>query len=232
MLLEGKKKWKISFPRAILVRLSALWERGDACFRFRKYLNDAWDRYRAASYETSCSRIYVCPTRTRRLSVVPLGREAEVVPYISYRRSNTGLSVDPRGTRLNPPAAFKIRTEEERSFRASHRRLCRRGRSSDILRTNLISRVPPVARDVRKRRAATTANDIESRRGTSCESSVADRHDLPSERCVFVAIQYDDDLSKNRVVATIGQLSTRNFIRACRVIFREIVAREEERMSK
>lgn len=143
MLLEGKKKWKISFPRAILVRLSALWERGDACFRFRKYLNDAWDRYRAASYETSCSRIYVCPTRTRRLSVVPLGREAEVVPYISYRRSNTGLSVDPRGTRLNPPAAFKIRTEEERSFRASHRRLCRRGRSSDILRTNLISRVPP-----------------------------------------------------------------------------------------
>ena len=52
-------------------------------------------------------------------------REAEVVPYVSYRRSNTGLSVDPRvTTSFNPPAAFReIRGEEERSFRASHRRL-------------------------------------------------------------------------------------------------------------
>lgn len=108
-----------------------------ACFRFRKYLN-ARDRYRAASYETSCSRIYVCPTRTRRLSVVLFKRSGEKRKrYISYRRSNTGLSVvgvDPRATRFNLPPAFKIRTEEERSFRASHRRLCRRGRSARYLK--------------------------------------------------------------------------------------------------
>lgn len=114
-----------------------------ACFRFRKYLN-ARDRYRAASYETSCSRIYVYPTRTRRLSVV------------LFKRSGSGTSLTVAATpvyrlsvlTLEPHASIhrpRLRSEPRRKghFGPVTDAFAGEEDRRDISRTNLISRVPP-----------------------------------------------------------------------------------------
>lgn len=191
--------------------MSVHYENARTCFRLRK----CWTVeivIEAASYETSCSRIYVCPTRMRLSAVLLKGSGEKRKWFYSYiylftdiRNTGSFNGVDPRATL----GSARVLRFEERSFRGSHR-----GRSSDILRADLISGSPPW-QEMLESGEPTTANDIESRRGTSCESSVADRHDLPSEwECVFVAIQYDD-LSKNRVVATInGQYQPGIFVLA------------------
>lgn len=143
---EKKKKKNLlssSHPRTFTCVMRT---RG-ACFRFRKYLN-ARDRYRAASYETSCSRIYVCPTRTRRLSVVLFKRSGEKRKrYISYRRSATPvyrlsvLTLEPHASIHRP----RLRSEPRRKghFGPVTDAFAGEEDRRDISRTNLISRVPP-----------------------------------------------------------------------------------------
>lgn len=150
---------------------------------------------------------YVRHVCTRRLSAVLLKGSGEKRKWFY---SYIYLPIATPVYRCWPSSHAWIRPRsrsEERSFRGSHR-----GRWSDILRADLISGSPPW-QEMLESGEPTTATDIESRRGTSCESSVADRHDLPSEwECVFVAIQYDD-LSKNRATIN-GQYQPGIFVLA------------------
>lgn len=141
---EAEKRKKKKKMKNLLSSIRALWERGDPCFRFRKYLN-ARDRYGAASYETSCSRIYVCPTRTYvrgetfgRISLsLSLFLEREKRKW--YHTSLTVAATPVYRLTLEPPRAsiHRPRLERSEARRKGHfgpvtdAFLCRLGRSSD-----------------------------------------------------------------------------------------------------